>query len=117
MFRRYGSWLLLFCALALVCLPSMAQPAARIRPDAVPPVEGMGDLHYIIRGDSVLLDLNAATAAELVELPKVGEVLAQRIIDYRQTRGAFTEIEELMEIEGVGRGIFSAVAPYIAVGD
>jgi len=48
------------------------------------------------------LDLNAATFEQLQELPGVGPVLAQRIIDWRIQQGRFTAVEELQEVSGIG---------------
>ena len=59
------------------------------------------------------LDLNAATAAELEELPGIGPVLAQRIIDWREENGPFLLPEDIMDVPGVGPAKFEAIAPYI----
>ena len=114
MFKRYGSGLLLLAALLLVCLPSLREPAAQLRPDAVPRLQDAGALHYISDG-TVRLDINLATAAEFAELPEIGETLAQRIIEYRDAHGAFDKIDDLMNVSGLGQKKFDAIAPYIGV--
>lgn len=48
------------------------------------------------------ISLNSATAAELQDLPGVGEVLSARIIEERERKGRFQNLEELREIEGIG---------------
>ncbi|WP_084037402.1 helix-hairpin-helix domain-containing protein [Haloechinothrix halophila] len=48
------------------------------------------------------VDLNAATEAELRELPGVGEVTAQRIVEWRAEHGGFTGVEQLREVSGIG---------------
>jgi competence protein ComEA len=48
------------------------------------------------------LDLNRATAADLQQLPGVGDVLAQRVIDYRTTHGPYRRLEDLLEVQGIG---------------
>ena len=48
------------------------------------------------------LDLNAATLEELVQLPGIGQVLAQRILDYRNLYGPLRTVDELSEVEGIG---------------
>jgi competence protein ComEA len=48
------------------------------------------------------LDLNTATFEQLQELPGVGPVLAQRILDWRTQQGQFTAVEELQEVSGIG---------------
>ncbi|MGW5862210.1 helix-hairpin-helix domain-containing protein [Streptomyces sp. NPDC055239] len=46
--------------------------------------------------------LNTATAEQLDELPGVGPVLAQHIIDYRTEHGGFRAVDELREVDGIG---------------
>jgi competence protein ComEA len=46
--------------------------------------------------------LNTASVAELDELPGVGPVTAQKIVDYREKHGAFSSVEDLDAIPGIG---------------
>lgn len=48
------------------------------------------------------LELNAAPAAELEQLPHIGAVLAERITAYRDQIGGFSNREQLLEVEGIG---------------
>ena len=49
-----------------------------------------------------LLDINAATKAQLMALPGIGEVLADRIISYREEAGRFNSVEDLLNVPGIG---------------
>ena len=61
------------------------------------------------------LDLNTAAAAELTDLPGIGEELADRILEYREEHGPFETTEALMEVSGIGEGKFSALEGLITV--
>jgi competence ComEA-like helix-hairpin-helix protein len=62
------------------------------------------------------IDLNAATIKELEELPGVGPVTAQRIIDTRQKSGRFHRVEDLLAIRGISQKKLDALRPYVTVG-
>lgn len=51
---------------------------------------------------SAPLDLNSATLEQLENLPGVGPVTAQKILDYRQQHGAFHSVDELQGVPGIG---------------
>jgi competence protein ComEA len=63
----------------------------------------------------VLVNLNTATQAQLEELPGVGPVLAQRILDWRSEHGRFTSVDELGEVSGIGEKIFAQLQPKVTV--
>jgi competence protein ComEA len=50
---------------------------------------------------AALLNLNAATIEELDRLPGVGPVLAKRIVDFRNSKGGFRRVEELLAVPGI----------------
>jgi competence protein ComEA len=53
-------------------------------------------------GQTGLINLNHATAAELDELPDIGPVLAERIIAFREANGGFRSISDLQQVSGIG---------------
>jgi competence ComEA-like helix-hairpin-helix protein len=61
------------------------------------------------------IDLNLANAKELQELPGVGPVTAQRIIDMRQKSGRFHRVEDLLAIRGISQKKLDALRPYVTV--
>jgi competence protein ComEA len=61
------------------------------------------------------LNLNTATAAQLVSLPGIGAKTAERIVEYRQKNGGFKKIEELMNVRGVGEKSFLKLKALITV--
>jgi competence protein ComEA len=61
------------------------------------------------------LDLNTATATQLDQLPGVGPVLAQRIVDYRTQHGAFRSVDELRQVSGIGPAKFGDLKSLVTV--
>jgi competence ComEA-like helix-hairpin-helix protein len=61
------------------------------------------------------IDLNVANVKELQELPGVGPVTAQRIIDMREKSGRFHRVEDLLAIRGISQKKLDAMLPYISV--
>lgn len=63
-----------------------------------------------------LLNINTATHAELMTLPGIGEVLAQRIIDYREENGDFRAVEELLNVSGIGEKKLEGIIDLVTTG-
>jgi competence ComEA-like helix-hairpin-helix protein len=61
------------------------------------------------------IDLNLANAKELEELPGVGPVTAQRIIDLRQKSGRFKRVEDLLAVRGISQKKLDAIRPFVTV--
>ncbi|WUH96707.1 ComEA family DNA-binding protein [Spirillospora sp. NBC_00431] len=61
------------------------------------------------------LDLNTATADQLDDLPGVGPVLAQRIVDFRTRQGGFRSVEQLQDVSGIGARRFTDLKPMVRV--
>lgn len=57
----------------------------------------------------VLVNINTANQQELMTLSGIGEVYAQRIIDYRTENGAFQSIEDIIKVSGIGNVTFENI--------
>jgi competence protein ComEA len=63
------------------------------------------------------IDINRADAWLLEALPGIGEVKAQAIIDYRQQNGLFSNINELLKVDGIGESTLAKIEDLITVAD
>ena len=61
------------------------------------------------------ININTATINDLKTLEKIGDVLASRIIEYRETNGYYKNIEELKNIKGLSDGVFNKIRDFITV--
>ena len=59
------------------------------------------------------ININTATAEQLIELNGIGEVKANAIIEYRNNYGNFTSLEEIMNVKGIGEKTFEKIKDYI----
>jgi competence protein ComEA len=61
------------------------------------------------------IDLNAADAPALQELPGIGASLAQRIVAYRDLNGPFHGLDELLDVSGMTDRRLDAISPYLVI--
>ncbi|MEO5509080.1 MAG: helix-hairpin-helix domain-containing protein [Longimicrobiales bacterium] len=76
-----------------------SRPSAASKPKAPPPS----------------VDLNAATVAELERIPRIGPVLAARIVAYRDSVGRFANVDALVGVKGVGPAMLERLRPYVHI--
>jgi len=82
---------------------AMPSPAPKLTPAFLP-----------LSDDPIVL--NKANLQDLMTLPGIGQTLAHRILEYRQSIGAFTSVAQLLNIEGIGQARLEALLPYITTG-
>ena len=63
-----------------------------------------------------LININTATAAELETLPRIGPVMAEDILEYREANGPFEAIEDIQNVPGIGPATFEGMREMITVG-
>lgn len=63
-----------------------------------------------------IVNINTATAEQLMTLPGIGEVLANRIIAYRDANGPFESLAELSNVEGIGDKKLESILDHITIG-
>lgn len=61
------------------------------------------------------ININNASLLELDSLPGVGEVTAQKIMDYREENTKFKSIEEIKNVKGIGENKFNNLKDYISI--
>lgn len=122
-----GQWILISLTLAFFCIilgvvvgRSTARshvPMADIAASEAPAADTVADTHASdATAPEGKININTADAHTLTMLPGIGEVLAQRIVDYRTQNGPFESVEELKNVSGVGDGKLKAILELITAG-
>jgi competence protein ComEA len=64
---------------------------------------------------SGVVNVNTATAEELMLLPGVGEARARAVIEARKRRGGFQKVEDLLEVKGIGAAGLEKLRPHLTL--
>ena len=75
-------------------------PAPSVTPRLVPPTAAPSGTDNFA---AELIDVNSATVDQLAGLAQIGPILAERIVQYRQSHGPFRSLDELDKIPGIGK--------------
>lgn len=73
------------------------------------------DGNNITEGDDKKININSASKEDLDSLPGVGEVTAQKILDYREENKEFKSIDEIKNVKGIGENKFNDLKDYICI--
>lgn len=61
------------------------------------------------------VNINTATVEQLTLLPRVGAVVAERIVEFRDKNGRFKKAEDLLLVSGIGDRTFDLIKPYVTL--
>ncbi|MEM7246123.1 MAG: helix-hairpin-helix domain-containing protein [Acidobacteriota bacterium] len=103
-----GTLVLLLLALTFspAARPALAQEAS---PPPSPPAAEQAEEHRV--------DINGADLVELMGLPRVGPVLAARIVEHRRAVAPFRSVDELLLVKGIGLRTLERLRPHVRVED
>jgi len=59
------------------------------------------------------ININKATGPQLSVIKGIGEKKAQAIIDYREVNGDFVEVNELVNVKGIGQATLKKIQPFV----
>lgn len=95
-------------------VPAVGESVAPVPPPAVAAAPGAAPAGAALLPDG-RLDLNRATAEDLEELPNIGPVTAEKILQYREEIGGFTDVGELRDVPGIGEKTFQGLVEQVGV--
>ena len=98
---RYGAFIVL-AVLFLVLLAATYKAPSSVRPGAQSVAAGNGSEDAAISFPGFPIDLNTATREDLMILPGIGGVTADRIIALRVYSGGFSDVSELLRVKWLG---------------
>ncbi len=111
-FKRHSQieafFFVFICFLSFFCFRNNDVNSRQIFVFSGDSLNNIGDSQFI----ALQLDLNEADEMELTLLPRIGEVLAKRIVDYRNENGGFSSVDDLLSVKGIGPKTLERLRPY-----
>ncbi|MER2135575.1 MAG: helix-hairpin-helix domain-containing protein [Arthrobacter sp.] len=100
---------------SMVVIPAQGDPSGPVgAPGTGSPVQAPGSPQGA-GAEAAVVNLNTAGETELQTLPRVGPVLASRIIAWRTEHGPFQRAEDLDAVPGIGEAMLAALLPLVSV--
>lgn len=118
--RRYGALLILAAVFLSVSIFHFSKTPFRSKPAATRQVNSYKTAALPENTSGAAgsaIDLNAATKEDLMTLPGVGKVTAERILEKRRELGGFSTVEELTEVERLGKVKLNRIRGLVTVKD
>ena len=110
---KTGLFVLVFIFALTACMVSVLASHREISVHSVTGSEVISGVPVFYSEERI--NINTATKDQLLELPGIGDTLAERIIEYRTEFGSFYDVGELREIKGIGDKLLREILPYICV--
>lgn len=107
------AWIVLSLSLIALVLASYAAAQTEQTAHTHPPIKTASGGGVLLSGGTLLIDINQADKALLMELPGIGQARADAIIAYREVNGAFTSIDELKTT--IPKNVLEAIRDRITV--
>lgn len=126
-FSKVERWIFLLTLVFLLCTigyfllqnqnRELSYVVAERQPEStsLPAEETKDSAPGLLEGERI--NLNTASAEDLMRLPGIGKTRAADIVAYRQAKGPFSRLEDIMEVSGIGQKTYEKLAPYICVSE
>ena len=62
------------------------------------------------------VDVNTASVEQLMSVPGIGQVVAQRIVEFREKNGPYKSVDDLLKVQGIGEKSLAKLRDRISVG-
>ena len=72
---------------------------------------------YSAKSTPVRVNLNTSNVFQLMKVKSISQYLAENIVAYRDKKGLFKSVDDLVKVRGIRNGILSAIRPYLVIGN